>query len=100
MSTDELKSDCPICGDAPGHHWLWRDERLRIIERSVILPGSQINWQFAVAASRGELDAQIRRIRADGVTVLARAWCEAQAALPDLARRLTKFCSHIQDRAG
>ena len=32
MSTDELKSDCPICGDAPGHHWLWRDERLRIID--------------------------------------------------------------------
>ncbi len=40
------------------------DERLRIIERSVILPGSPINWQFAVAASRGDLDAQIRRIRA------------------------------------
>ncbi|WP_421855510.1 sensor histidine kinase [Novosphingobium sp.] len=40
------------------------DERLRIIERSVILPGSPINWQFAVAASRSDLDAQIRRIRA------------------------------------
>lgn len=39
-------------------------ERLRIIERSVILPGSNTLWQFAVAASRGELDAQIRRIRA------------------------------------
>lgn len=32
MSADELKPDCPICGDAPGHHWLWRDERLRIID--------------------------------------------------------------------
>ncbi len=38
-------------------------ERLRVIERSVILPGSQIKWQFAVAASRGELDGQISRIR-------------------------------------
>lgn len=39
-------------------------ERLRMIERSVILPGSNTLWQFSVAASRGELDAQIRRIRA------------------------------------
>ncbi|GAO55929.1 signal transduction histidine kinase [Novosphingobium sp. MD-1] len=38
-------------------------ERLRMIERSVILPGSNTLWQFAVAASRSELDAQIRRIR-------------------------------------
>jgi uncharacterized repeat protein (TIGR03837 family) len=30
----------------------------------------------------------------------ARAWCEAQAALPDLATRLTKFCSHIKDGPG
>jgi signal transduction histidine kinase len=39
-------------------------ERLRVIERSVILPGSRINWQFAVAASRSDLDGQIQRIRA------------------------------------
>ena len=39
-------------------------EKLRMIERSVILPGSNTMWQFSVAASRGELDAQIRRIRA------------------------------------
>lgn len=39
-------------------------EPLRIMERSIILPGSKTNWRFAVAASRGELDAQIRRIRA------------------------------------
>ncbi|WP_420874054.1 sensor histidine kinase [Novosphingobium olei] len=38
-------------------------ERLRVIERSVILPGSNTLWQFSVAASRGEIDAQIRRIR-------------------------------------
>lgn len=38
-------------------------EPLRLIERSVILPGSNTLWQFSVAASRGEIDAQIRRIR-------------------------------------
>jgi hypothetical protein len=39
------------------------NEKLRMIERSVILPGSNTLWQFSVAASRGELDAQIARIR-------------------------------------
>lgn len=39
-------------------------EPLRIMERTIILPGSGTQWSFAVAASRGELDAQIRRIRA------------------------------------
>ena len=38
-------------------------EPLRILERSIILPGSETKWEFAVAASRGELNAQIRRIR-------------------------------------
>jgi signal transduction histidine kinase len=39
-------------------------EPLRIMERSIILPGSETKWWFTVAAGRGELDAQIRRIRA------------------------------------
>lgn len=39
-------------------------EPLRIMERTIILPGSQTKWSFAVAASRGELNAQTRRIRA------------------------------------
>jgi signal transduction histidine kinase len=39
-------------------------EPLRVIERSVILPGSTTLWQFAVAESPNELDAQLRRIRA------------------------------------
>jgi len=38
-------------------------EPLRIIERSIILPGSNTTWWFVVAESRHELDAQIRRIR-------------------------------------
>lgn len=38
-------------------------ETLRLAERSVILPGSETTWWFAVAASRQELDFQISRIR-------------------------------------
>ena len=38
-------------------------EKLRVMERSIILPGSQTRWWFTVAANRGELDAQIRRVR-------------------------------------
>jgi len=39
-------------------------EPLRVMERSIILPGSDTRWQFTVAASRAELDEEIRRIRA------------------------------------
>ncbi|WP_411848687.1 sensor histidine kinase [Tsuneonella flava] len=38
-------------------------EPLRIAERSVVLPGSKTKWWFAVAASRGEVDAQLAKIR-------------------------------------
>lgn len=38
-------------------------EPLRIAERTVILPGSETQWWFIVAASRQELDFQIARIR-------------------------------------
>lgn len=39
------------------------DEPLRVIERSIILPGSETKWRFIVAESRGELDAQIQQNR-------------------------------------
>ena len=39
------------------------DEQLRVMERSIILPGSETKWRFTVAASRGEVDSQIKRIR-------------------------------------
>ena len=39
------------------------NEPLRIVERSVILPDSDARWTFAVASARGELDAQLARIR-------------------------------------
>jgi len=38
-------------------------EPLRIMERSIILPGSEVRWWFVVAASREDLDGQIKRIR-------------------------------------
>ena len=38
-------------------------EPLRVVQRTVRLPGSDTDWQFVVAGSRAELDAQIRRIR-------------------------------------
>ncbi|MGH6786635.1 MAG: ATP-binding protein [Novosphingobium sp.] len=38
-------------------------EPLRVMERSIMLPGSETNWWFTVAASREELDEQIKRIR-------------------------------------
>ncbi|MBL8657113.1 MAG: sensor histidine kinase N-terminal domain-containing protein [Altererythrobacter sp.] len=40
------------------------NEPLRMAERSVVLPGSKTQWWFVVAASREELDFQIRRVRA------------------------------------
>ena len=39
-------------------------EPLRVMERSIILPGSDTKWMFTVAASREELDDQLNRIRA------------------------------------
>lgn len=39
------------------------DERLRILERDVKLPGSPTRWRFQVAQSRDGLDAQIGALR-------------------------------------
>lgn len=41
----------------------FKGEPLRVMERSIILPGSETKWWFTVAESRKELDDQIRRIR-------------------------------------
>lgn len=40
------------------------DEELRILERNVMLPGSEVNWRYQIAQSREALDAQIRLVRA------------------------------------
>ena len=39
-------------------------EPLRVIERSIVLPGSSTPWWFTVAAARNGLDEQIARVRA------------------------------------
>lgn len=39
-------------------------EPLRVMERSIILPGSNTQWMFTVAASRKDLNEQIKMIRA------------------------------------
>ena len=41
----------------------FEDEPLRVVERSIILPGSKTVWRFIVAESRDQLDAQVHRIR-------------------------------------
>jgi signal transduction histidine kinase len=52
--------------DANPHYFdsaQFKEQSLRVVERSIILPGSETEWRFTVAADRAELDAQIRRIR-------------------------------------
>ena len=39
------------------------DEPLRIVERTIKLPGSPVEWQFAVAGARAGLDEQLSAIR-------------------------------------
>ncbi|MGC1271082.1 MAG: sensor histidine kinase N-terminal domain-containing protein, partial [Croceibacterium sp.] len=39
------------------------DEPLRLVSRTIRLPGSDVEWHFTVAAAREELDAQISAIR-------------------------------------
>ena len=50
------------------------DEKLRIVERDVTLPGSPVRWRFKIAGNRDTLDAQIdalRRILAISFALLA-----------------------------
>ena len=39
------------------------DEKLRVVERDVTLPGSKVRWRFQVAQSRDWVDAQIAELR-------------------------------------
>jgi signal transduction histidine kinase len=39
------------------------EETLRVVERTIRLPGSDVDWQYAVAGARGQLDEQIAAIR-------------------------------------
>lgn len=40
------------------------DQRLRLIERQIALPGSDTRWRYAVAGDRGEIDREIERFNA------------------------------------
>ena len=39
------------------------DEKLRVVERDVTLPGSPVRWRFQVASNREGLDAQVLTLR-------------------------------------
>ena len=59
----------------------FQSEPLRIVERDVILPGSEVRWRFQVAQSREIIDRQIRDLR----TTLVRAFAALGIGLLVLA---------------
>src|SRR5262245_29837438 len=56
-------------------------EPLRILERDVVLPGSEVRWRFQVAQSREAIDGQIRELR----TTLVRSFAALGLGLLVLA---------------
>ena len=56
-------------------------EPLRILERDVVLPGSNVRWRFQVAQSREAIDGQIRELR----STLVRSFAALGAGLLVLA---------------
>jgi signal transduction histidine kinase len=59
----------------------FQDEPLRVLERDVILPGSNVRWRFQVAQSRDAIDGQIRELLA----TLVRSFAALGAGLLILA---------------
>jgi signal transduction histidine kinase len=59
----------------------FQDEPLRVLERDVMLPGSNVRWRFQVAQSRDAIDGQIRELR----TTLVRSFAALGAGLLMLA---------------
>lgn len=66
------------------------DERLRIMERTIRLPGSDARWVFAVAQARVSLDAQIHELR----TTLIRSFVLLGLGLIALAALQTFYGLH------
>lgn len=81
----------------------FQGERLRIMERSIILPGSDTKWWFTVAQSRAELDQQIARIRAIliwsfvvlGLGLFLMAWLQTWYGLSPL-RGVRRAIQHMR----
>ena len=63
---DRLLKVAPAQGHVDVHFYdsdEFRDEKLRVAERDVTLPGSTVAWRFQVAQTRESLDAQIHALR-------------------------------------
>lgn len=63
---DRLLRIGPPHNDADVHFYdsdQFQDQKLRIVERDVKLPGSQVHWRFQVGQTRDLLDAQIQALR-------------------------------------
>jgi signal transduction histidine kinase len=63
---DRTLESGPTHSDAEVHHrdsTQFPDEPLRVLERDVALPNSNVLWHFQVAQSRAPLDAQLRTVR-------------------------------------
>jgi signal transduction histidine kinase len=89
----------------------FQGEPLRILERDVILPGSEVRWRFQVAQSREAIDGQIRELRATlvksfavlGLGLLVLAALQAGYGLWPLRRvrrEVAAIRSGIQTRIG
>ncbi|MEN9717868.1 MAG: hypothetical protein RIQ99_746 [Pseudomonadota bacterium] len=81
----------------------FQGEPLRIMERSIVLPGSETRWWFTVAQSRVELDRQIARIRAIliwsfvvlGLGLFLMAWLQTWYGLSPL-RGVRRAIQHMR----
>ncbi len=79
------------------------EEELRIVQQTVNLPGSDTQWQFAVAAARDELDAQVAGIRSIlawsfavlGIGLFLMAMAQTWYGLGPL-RRIRNAIAHIR----
>jgi signal transduction histidine kinase len=78
-------------------------EPLRVVERSVMLPGSKTQWLFVVASARTEIDQQIANIRAIlvwsfavlGIGLFLMAMLQTWYGLSPL-RRVRQAIAHIR----
>ncbi len=64
---DRIDTEAPLIYDS--HEF--PDDALRVMEREVMLPGSQVMWRFQVAQSRAGLDDQIRLLRSTLIKAFA-----------------------------